>query len=1362
MNWLLSIGDTDILRDATNASAVFWYRARRAALRVGLAVALTVFLLLLAVLLVLGPAGTGLAWLQREWLAVLFSLTTIGWGGFCGWLGFKFAPSRNDRIVLSLRRFVRDAVAPLEEQVRALSDDELRAKAAEFKDRLAAGASPDALRPEAYACVREASRRARNHRQFECQLIGGKVLEDSNVAEMRTGEGKTIVCYMANYMKVLQGLKVHMVTVNDYLVKRDADFCRPIFALLGVSVGHITADMATWGPEAEVRRAGYACDITYGTNSEFGFDYLRDNMKHSVRDQVQGPQDFVVVDEVDSILIDEARTPLIISGPAREDVSVYRAADDVARSLIQKQEQSNRETRGKLAQVEANPAQFGLDPSDPKYKEGLKKFPVDPYWLTSDEADAIGHLQYFVVEADRKSVHMTEHGAKAAQQMLGIGTFYDHKNMNWPHYLDNALRAHKVYQKDKEYVVQEDKIIIVDEFTGRLMHGRQWSDGLHQAVEAKERVTVKEETQTLATITLQNLFKLYKQLAGMTGTALTEADEFMKIYKLEVVAIPTNKPVRRIDANDKIYKNVANKFDALVEEIRAYAQDGYPSDPWSLQDMLRRARAALVEQQVHGNRRDAGLGTRDSGLGSDGSEPGSRVPDPESRTPSPDGGASEQIALIDQALAAFNDGKGDESALAEGYRKLMGEFVGGRPVLVGTTSVEASETLSDALTRRFGVEHEVLNARPEAVARESEIVAKAGQRHEEVRGKKKTVAGNVTIATNMAGRGTDIVLGPGVAALGGLHVIGTERHESRRIDNQLRGRCGRQGDPGSSRFFLSFDDDLLRLFMGEWVLRMLNMLGFEEGMAIEDKRVTKGIERAQKKVEERNFHIRKNLLEYDEVMDYQRKTFYVRRQQVVEGRGLSELIWEMIDATVADAIGRYYDAKYPADCASEWAGQHLGVMVDANKLDSGSSDDLRRTVRDLATYEVRQHIQRMFGEYVDPETPPEEWDVRGLASWTAQYGLSLTQNQIRQTDPADLQDQVIVAAEQKIAAADLSPLDQYVDPLFGKARLVRWAREKFDVDIPLDDLATANRDEAERAIREKMRAAYRQREIEYPCGAVIDYALQRGGQNVNEVCTRIANWVNRKFRLGWTYEHLIGKTPAQAFEELKVLNADYMENGRLDAEIDAALAAHAGDDLTKWARERFGAVMDGDPLDLEGDVRAQLQQCAYEMLRYELTRLEQYVLLSTFDQQWKDHMYSMDLLRHSIGLRGYAEQDPKIAYKREGTRMFNEMLENVRERVTDLIFKVRIAGAGGDAYSGDAARPLTPTDGAPGAMRTSHADATGAGFSSAAADQQAAMRQQGEGGQGQTIRRETPRVGRNDPCPCGSGKKYKQCHGRGK
>jgi preprotein translocase subunit SecA len=540
-------------------------------------------------------------------------------------------------------------------------------------------------------------------------------------------------------------------------------------------------------------------------------------------------------------------------------------------------------------------------------------------------------------------------------------------------------------------------------------------------------------------------------------------------------------------------------------------------------------------------------------------------------------------------------------------------------------------------------------------------------------------------------------------------------------------------------------------------------------MAIEDRRVNKGIERAQKKVEERNFHIRKNLLEYDEVMDYQRKTFYSMRQQVVEGRGLSDMIWEMIDEALADALDRYYDKQYPADCAADWARESLGVAIDPGKLDTDHFDVLSRSLRDLAEYETRQTIQRIFGEYVDPDVDREEWDVRGLTAWAAQYGLSLTQNQVRKSEPAELLELITVAAEKKVRTQDFAPLQQYVDPLFAKSRLVRWAKEKFDVDVPLDDIATANREDAQRIIGEKMRAAYRVREIEYPVMAVIDYAAQRGGSNINEVYNRLATWARRKYGVGWNYDHFAGRNPEQVFRELRALNEDYLSNGRLDGEIDAALAAHQGPELVRWARGRFGAVLDSNPLDPQGDVRQQLRHCAYEMLRYELTQIERYVLLTAFDAVWKDHMWSMDLLKNAIHLRGYAEQDPKIAYKREGTRMFNEMLATIRERVTDLIFKVRPAGAVAGGYGEPGAEAGQPAPAGPatgggmayGGMTTTKADATGAGFSAAAADQQAAMRQQGEASKPATIRRDKPKVGRNDPCPCGSGKKYKHCHGRG-
>lgn len=1329
MQWLLTRGDRDILREATSSSAVFWHRAQQNALLIYAGIAYLLLIVAVATLPLYKPRGA-MDWLTDDTVALIASVLGAILLFYLVYLWFLFVPSRNDRIVLGLRKFVQGEVEPLEEQTRGLTPEQLRAKTDEFRKRIAGGESLDAIRPEAYAVIREASRRARNHRQFECQLIGGRVIENCSIAEMRTGEGKTIVCYMANYMKVLSGMKVHMITVNDYLVKRDAEFCRPIFEMVGITVGYILSSMDSWGGGAQERAAAYACDITYGTNSEFGFDYLRDNMKMWARDQVQGRLDFAVVDEVDSILIDEARTPLIISGPAHDDVSKYGVADRVAQMLIRRQQQSNKEMAARIDSLEANPPREARD--NPRFSTALKKFRADPLLLSSEEADALGHLQYYVVELDRKSAHMTEHGAKLAQAELGLGSFYESRNMNWPHNLDNSLRAHICYQRDKDYVVQDDVVTIVDEFTGRLMTGRQWSDGLHQAVESKERVTVKQENQTLATITLQNYFRMYKQMAGMTGTAMTEADEFMKIYRLDVVSIPTNKPIRRIDANDKIYKTLKGKYEAIVEEIRSMSQFGYPADPWTLYDEL-----AWARKKVRSDRAD------NTDLAQ----------------------IRQHQDLIDSAISEFRDGEGDQKAPERAYLKLMEGHLGGRPVLVGTTSVENSERLSKLLSQTYGIDHEVLNAKQHA--REAEIIVKAGQQHEAVREGRKHMHGNVTIATNMAGRGTDIVLGKGVADIGGLHVLGTERHESRRIDNQLRGRSGRQGDPGTSRFYLSMEDDLLKLFMPEWTLKMLERLGLKDDMAIEHGMISRNIQNAQKKVEERNFGIRKNLLEYDEVMDYQRRTFYELRQRVVVGRGLSELIWDMIDQSVADAAERYYDPRYAAICVAEWVGQNMGTQIDQSRLDLHQFKDLCDQVREYAGAEVKSTIDRTFGEYIDPDTDPEDWDIRGLITWAAHFGLTLTQRQARETDPQQLREMIAEAAVKKIDTQDLGGLEPFCDPNYGKSRLTSWAHDKFGVVVPPEELKGTVREDAERIFAEKMRAAYHKREVEYPAMAIIQHAMQRGGSNANEIYSQIAKWVQRKFGLNWTFEHFLDKSPAQIFQELRTLNEDYITNHKLDSEIDAALAKHKGDALIEWARERFGTVLEFVDLDFSSpDIREQLRRTAYEMLRFELTHIERMVVLTTVDAVWKDHMYSISLLREAIGLRGYAERDPKIEYKKEATRIFNETMSNIRERVTDLIFKVQVTPpglSGEDGGSVEAAPLAPPDDDTPSSaygpqMVTRHDDATNAGLrggnnTAAGAENKEPV--------GETIRRSMPRVGRNEPCPCGSGKKYKQCHGKG-
>jgi len=1293
----------------------------------------------------------------------------------------KVVGTRNDRL---LKRYgaVADEILSYDEQIRALTPEQLRAKTDEFKQRFAEGEPEKSILPEVFAVLREASDRAQKHRHFHCQTIGGQVLYEGNVAEMRTGEGKTIVCHLAAYLRFLQNKKVHIVTVNDYLVRRDAEFAKPIFELLGATVGYIQSQEDPSGQEG-IRQKAYACDLTYGTNSEFGFDYLRDNMKMRYEDQVQGSLDFVIVDEVDSILIDEARTPLIISGPAHDDVGRYKWADSLARSLVRKQADLNNQTAKRLNQWGDTPPEELA--ANPKFEDAVKKFRIDPYMLTEDEAEAIQHKQLYVVQRDRKSVHLTHDGVAHAQDEAGIGSFYVGANMECPHLIENALRAHAVYERDKEYVVQDKQIIIVDEFTGRLMHGRQWSDGLHQAVEAKENVPVKEETQTLATITIQNFCKLYEVLAGMTGTAMTESDEFMKIYRLEVVAIPTNRPVNRNDHNDRIYRTVQNKYEMIVEEIHEMHRRGRPTDPFLLAEIFRTYRSIL-----DGDHADE---------------------------------QEKKRQQIEEALKQFDQAEtGDKriiNFMLDTYDLIMGDLATGRPILVGTTSVENSEKLSKMLERSFGIEHEVLNAKFHE--READIVAKAGQRHEPTRGNDKNMLGNVTIATNMAGRGTDIKLEEGVVypkckvpqnvmelmpdypadsltlypvgvtkccinceeydratncahcfkpkidprfpALGrevcplnapcGLHIVGTERHEARRIDNQLRGRSGRQGDPGSSRFFLSLEDDLLKLFMPDWMLKMMEKLGFSEGMSLEDKRISKGVERAQKKVEERNFSIRKHLLEWDEPMDYQRKAFYSERQRILEGRRLSDLIWDLIDDVIEETVSDYLASDYIARRISDWCRSTLDVPIEAGLLEDDDPEYLMKRIREKTKDEIHDNIRTSLGEYIDPEESASQWDVGGLLRWAQrQFNVSVTQNQLRKMDPIDIEDLLIEAANEYLDKVDLSPIEVFLDPMFGRASLADWVRAKFNLDLKTEEIAEGSAQEVTEIIRTKARRAYAQREIYYPVQTLIERAFSSAGTDNVYALQQIVGWANSKYKLDWKPERLADKSVDTIIDELVSASKDFLENGRLEREIDGALVRYeqsSNGELLDWAKERFGKAVDLEALQSpDNDPRKVLRDAGNELVRWELTQLERYILLRIYDQGWKDHLLEMDHLKHAIMQRplGGDQTHPQSQYAIEGRDQFNQMWRVIRDRVTDTIFKV--SGGEPAAESAPQARQ----------MQTRHDSALGAGFASA--DQEAAMKAQGETAKPQTIRREAPKVKRNDPCPCGSGKKYKQCCGK--
>ncbi|MFQ5411140.1 MAG: preprotein translocase subunit SecA [Phycisphaerae bacterium] len=1262
------------------------------------------------------------------------------------------------------------------QKIRVEISSDLRERTEALRKRFKDGAAEEELLPEAFAVLREASRRAQNHRHFDCQLIGGQVLSEAKIAEMRTGEGKTIVCHLAAFLQALRGKHVHIITVNDYLVKRDAEFARPIFELVGMTVGYIQSQVDPGGREG-IRKEAYACNLTYGTNSEFGFDYLRDNMKTSLEEQVQGPLDYAIVDEVDSILIDEARTPLIISGPAEDDVTRYRTADGVARTLIAKQKTAQSETARRLKQWgDAPPKEWA---ELPKFPDAVAKFKTDPNWVTEEESEAIGHTLYYVVAKERKSVSLTHEGITLAQEQLGVGSLYVGANMEWPHVIENAVRAHVVYERDVDYVVKDGEVIIVDPFTGRLMHGRQWSDGLHQAVEAKEGVKVKEESQTLATITIQNFFKLYDRLAGMTGTAMTEADEFMKIYAMDVVSIPTNRPVNRCDYHDRIYKTVEDKYNAIVEEIHDIYTKGRTSDPFVLEALLKNLRPIVKK---HG----------------------------------------QSTELIDRALKAFDGGDGSEDLLAEAYDEAMGDLARGRPVLVGTISVENSEKLSSLLTRKYGIEHEVLNAKQHA--READIVTKAGECHIETRGKESVSRGNVTIATNMAGRGTDIKLQQGVVyekcigdlgppengdgsryvwqergvvgtkccvtcpdydpktncahcwkpkvdprfpELGrkvctlnvpcGLHIVGTERHEARRIDNQLRGRSGRQGDPGSSRFFLSLGDDLLRMFMGDWMLKMLERMGFEEGMAIEAKSISKGIERAQKKVEEKNFGIRKHLLEYDEVMDHQRKIFYSERQEILTsvrpGRAsrLARLIWEMIDRTVENAAAKFLAADYGAQCVCDWVRTELECNLEPKHIDVHDPVSTEKLIRSEAKEEAAQQITMTVGEYMDPDLDPKQWDIRGLARWAeTRFGSKLTQNQLRAMDVEEVREHLLAAASEKIDAADLGPIERFFDEHYGKKTIVGWARWKFGIELELDDLEELSNDDIVQRLLEAIREAYREREARYPVEWILGRTVLNDRVENAYAADLLVSWANLKFNLDWTVDDIQKRPLKECVDELFRLNRDYVLNGKLQAEIDQAVARSSGasdDKLAEWARQRFGPAFDEEIFAKAEQPIEALLTFGQDLIRREVTMLERFVLLQIYDQAWKEHMHAMDLLKESIGLRGYAEQDPKIAYKKEGYEMFQEMRAGIEDKVTGMIFRARLSGEEEiqSRYRIGGAR---------------HSEATNLGFSGQLErDREAAMKAQGEQ-KIETIRREKPKVGRNAPCPCGSGKKYKQCCGR--
>ncbi len=1164
----------------------------------------------------------------------------------------------NERQIRRMRPIVA-RINELEPAMQSLSDAELRDKTEEFRLRLSKGETLDALLPEAFAACRESGRRYLRMRHYDVQLMGAMVLHGGNIAEMVTGEGKTLVATLAAYLNALEGKGVHVVTVNDYLARRDAEWMSPLFSGLGMSVGAIQSDM-----DSEERQKTYACDITYGTNNEFGFDYLRDNMKPTKDLQAQGPLYYAIIDEVDSILIDEARTPLIIAGPAFDDVRKYAEADRIAR-LLRKD-------------------------------------------------------VHFEVKEKERTCHLNDEGIHEAEKIAGMESFYTPGNMEWPHLIDNALKAHHLYKRDRDYVELNGEIVIVDEFTGRLMTGRQWSDGLHQAVEAKERVRIKEENQTLATITLQNFFKLYKKLSGMTGTAMTEANEFYKVYHLDVIAIPTNRTLTRQSFADVIYRSDREKFGSILNDIR----------------------------EIHAT---------------------------------------------------------------------------GRPILVGTTSIEKSEQISEML-KRHGIDHQVLNAKYHE--REAEIVAQAGRK------------GAVTIATNMAGRGTDIILGGNpefmawadlkrmtnedgqplyptrlevpsevwqaavqkyepemktegreVAGLGGLHIIGTERHESRRIDNQLRGRAGRQGDPGTSRFFLSLEDDLMRKFAGEWVSAVLTRLGMEEGEAIESKLVSRRIEGAQKKVEERNFDSRKNLLEYDEVMDEQRKRIYSFRQRLLDGVPAKDAILEMIDDQIRAGADRFLADDYGTSSFAEWAGQRLGVELASRDFRGSEFEDAEEEAKRQAERQATDLVREAVEENLPPDADPSEWTWQSLSGWANnRYSLNLKDKDLRkfaryeggefELDRAGLEDFLVEKAIHTITTVDLSPAREFLKEDWGRRSLAGWVHHKLGLAIEPSDWASLSKAEVVRKLQEQARELYIRKEAEFPVQVGLTRYLAERSQNASPRYDRegLAVWASERFRTAIDPEELRPMLRPEIETLLLEVARKHYVGGKLAQELDRLVDAAYGpepdeDDryrpspdvkglteLSNWARSELGVETTVDELKTKSrsDARLELINALDARHRPEMREMEKVLVLQILDSSWMEHLRAMDHLRSSVGLQGYAQVDPKVEYKRVGMRIFSEMWTGISDKVTDLIFRVEQFDPEFLSYLGsrwqlDRAQSIHQ---APSSELSAAAPVSGVRAQQEAAI--AASQQSSEKKQ-EPVRNVGKKVGRNDPCPCGSGKKFKAC-----
>ncbi|MDO4569427.1 MAG: SEC-C metal-binding domain-containing protein [Planctomycetia bacterium] len=1199
--------------------------------------------------------------------------------------------SSNARYLKKLQPKIQ-AINALESRFEAMSNEELREQTQKFRRRLEAGETLDDLLPEAFAVCREAGKRVLGMRHYDVQLIGGAVLHSGSIAEMITGEGKTLVATLPAYLNALSGKGVHVVTVNDYLARRDMEWMGPLYMSLGLTVGSIQSNIST----AE-RQKAYRCDITYATNNELGFDYLRDNMRPAAKNdwryptdlqQSQGALNYAIIDEVDNILIDEARTPLIISGPAHGDISKYREADKIARQL----------------------------------KKGVD----------------------FEVNEKDHTTNLTDEGIRTAERLAGVECFYTAGNMEWPHLIDNALKAHHLYKLDVNYVIKDGEIVIVDEFTGRLMPGRNWSDGLHQAVEAKEGVQIKQENQTLATVTLQNFFKLYPKICGMTGTAMTEANEFWKIYKLDVIAIPSNKQLQRVNHPDLIYRTEEEKYRAVAEEIeRVHRWDSLELTDKDDKEWLGRV-------------------------------------------------VSETDDYVEFVF------KGDKTSEKVPRKRIYSLRRGGQPILVGTTSIEKSELISGMLDR-MGVKHNVLNAKNHQ--KEAEVIAQAGRK------------GMVTIATNMAGRGTDIILGGNADAmawsvlqekyptrldvpreewdalmhdievkedmkaegeevrkLGGLYVIGTERHEARRIDLQLRGRCGRQGDPGQSRFFLSLEDDLMRIFAGDWVKSALTYLGMQDGQAIESAMVTRRVEGAQKKVEERNFDIRKNLLEYDEVMDEQRKRTYRYRQDILEGVSCRDLIFNMVETQISLFLERYLDPNYGIETFCAWAGERLATELNVRHFKNMNYEEASKQAIDEALWMAESTIMDILDENVSTDVDEEDWNWDALAKGiNTRWNIGIRERDLRKVGRDELDTFLVEKVRAFIEKFDLAEGAFLLEQGFGLKAASGWIRSKFGIDFSPEEMKNQSKAEISAKLFDLVQEAYCKKEIEFPVLAG-EYHFSRRDAQGNRIYDReaLSQWSAGRFGVGISDTILKSTTRDQFHQKLIECSEECAQREKILVEeaksrINEFISQHqsnndfrpSDEELAQFIAEmedRWNILVRIEELRGMSEERFErkMLEAIDDRFRPEMRKMERALVLSILDAAWKEHLLAMDHLKSSVGLRGYAQVDPKIEYKREGMKTFDNMWKSIGERVTDLVFRMEQLD---ERFVGSTWSQQTATHEEAG----SAVQSTGQG--SIQEEQQAAI----EGSQDKKrvpIKNVGPKVGRNDPCPCGSGKKFKKCCGK--